>query len=708
VKLALASLFLLSLACAYADAPAPLVTIDGGNMVDLCAGCATQQIRVTVTPTTKFRPTEDPIVSEVSVGALRDSSLRDAFKPKWEKGKENYPIALLVDVDAAKVAKAATYTVILNLLPSSQPDAPRLTLQVQHPAAQLQVPSKLIVHRVKWFQDDKQDLYFTEISGKSSITDLQVSPALQPSLLGNTPVTGQLHVPDPGKLEPSKTVKVNYDLTGDLPLGTVTGAVQIMAPQLAQTVPLNFEVTSRLPLFMVFIYALLGALTSWLLKVVLQTRIELNEARIKADDLLQRVEADVNKHLDSIFRSAIDQARTDLQAARAGKSAADIERYRQDLDQKWRDALKDLATRRQEVQKSFDDLRSVTDNRWQVPKILSSAIETGRQELEKVSAKLSNDDLVGAKTDLLALQNSLGLGIKLATVKWQQIMINYFDALQKPRGGISSALKAGLKSAVEKQQSALANTKDDTPNSTVADILHILSMLMISVAHVRDPLSQLKTELIAEIEQAEKKLAKAPDQAAIAKLKEETISFGAALPEVVDDPAPALDALPVRLASLDQAWRDALLAQLGSKDPKAVQASLNAQDYAGAVALTIAAYTGSTILSAVPASAAPSAWSSGLRADFVAGPIPSFRTSALGLDLPRTGEPAPLTPGCQLFREKSLQSLVLFVLVGLAGLMLYQNTFVGTFEDFAKIFFWAFGLDITFDAVRQATKPRSA
>jgi TctA family transporter len=66
-----------------------------------------------------------------------------------------------------------------------------------------------------------------------------------------------------------------------------------------------------------------------------------------------------------------------------------------------------------------------------------------------------------------------------------------------------------------------------------------------------------------------------------------------------------------------------------------------------------------------------------------------------------------LTPQNQIFLAKSLQSLLLFVLVGLGGIMLYQNKFVGTFEDFATIFFWAFGLDITIDAVRQATKPRT-
>src|SRR5258708_6535378 len=191
---ALPGLLLLLLPFGSAGAQAPLVTIAGGNTVDLCAGCEHPQIRVTVTPAPKFRPKENPIVAEVSVGTLRDGDLQRAFEAKWEKGSDNYPVALILNVDAAKVTRAATYSVILDLQPVTQPGAPRLTLQVQHPAAQLQVPSRLIIDRVCGSADDKQDLYIGEVLGRSAISDLQVSPALQPSVLGNQPVTGQLRI----------------------------------------------------------------------------------------------------------------------------------------------------------------------------------------------------------------------------------------------------------------------------------------------------------------------------------------------------------------------------------------------------------------------------------------------------------------------------------------------------------------------------------
>jgi hypothetical protein len=242
----------------------------------------------------------------------------------------------------------------------------------------------------------------------------------------------------------------------------------------------------------------------------------------------------------------------------------------------------------------------------------------------------------------------------------------------------------------------------------VTDIVHILSTLSISISRSRQPLEQLKVELMSEVTQAEKKLAKAPDQVVIATLKKKTIEFAAALPKVPHDPGQALEALSKELASLDQAWRDALLGQLGPKDPKAVKASLDIQDFSVAVTATVASYTGGSLLSAVPAVATgTSPWPSDLRPDSASRPVQWFRSLLLPLDLPRRAERTTLTPQNQIFLAKSLQSLLLFVLVGLGGIMLYQNKFVGTFEDFATIFFWAFGLDITIDAVRQATKPRT-
>jgi len=164
--------------------------------------------------------------------------------------------------------------------------------------------------------------------------------------------------------------------------------------------------------------------------------------------------------------------------------------------------------------------------------------------------------------------------------------------------------------------------------------------------------------------------------------------------------------IPSQLSSLDQAWRDALLKQLGSKDPKSVEASLNIQDYPGATTTTVALLKGSSILSSVPT--APSPWPSRVSTDFVAGPVASYRTSVQTPALPQFADRTQITSAKQLLWDKSLQSLILFVLVGLGAMMLYQNTFVGTFDDFAKVFFWAFGLDITFDAVRQATRPKTS
>jgi hypothetical protein len=58
----------------------------------------------------------------------------------------------------------------------------------------------------------------------------------------------------------------------------------------------------------------------------------------------------------------------------------------------------------------------------------------------------------------------------------------------------------------------------------------------------------------------------------------------------------------------------------------------------------------------------------------------------------------------QLKRDKRIQSLLVGVVLIIAGYGLQLNTFVGTFTDFSTLFFWAFALDLTVDAISKATK----
>jgi len=63
-----------------------------------------------------------------------------------------------------------------------------------------------------------------------------------------------------------------------------------------------------------------------------------------------------------------------------------------------------------------------------------------------------------------------------------------------------------------------------------------------------------------------------------------------------------------------------------------------------------------------------------------------------------------VTPEAQLKRDKRIQSLLVGVVLLIAGYGLQLNTFIGSFTDFSTLFFWAFGLDLTVDTISKVTK----
>jgi hypothetical protein len=53
----------------------------------------------------------------------------------------------------------------------------------------------------------------------------------------------------------------------------------------------------------------------------------------------------------------------------------------------------------------------------------------------------------------------------------------------------------------------------------------------------------------------------------------------------------------------------------------------------------------------------------------------------------------------EIVLAKLWQSFGVAVLAGLVGYGLFAPRFIGDYQDFIVIFFWAFGLDLTIDAV---------
>src|SRR5262249_32879442 len=58
----------------------------------------------------------------------------------------------------------------------------------------------------------------------------------------------------------------------------------------------------------------------------------------------------------------------------------------------------------------------------------------------------------------------------------------------------------------------------------------------------------------------------------------------------------------------------------------------------------------------------------------------------------------------ELFRDRLLQTVLAGALISIAGYLIFEEKFIGNVQDVAGIFFWAFGIDITVDALLQTAR----
>jgi len=181
-----------------ADAPKPVVSLEGEATVVLCAACPDPKVRVGVIPEGNFKikldPVEHPEITEVALGNMRDASIQRMFQPTWIHGNDGTPQALEIKVKG--ILKPGTYGLSLSLQPRSAPAAPRLKIQVVYPEADLEVPAKLTIYRVKPFygspKEEKAQLDLRETKGLAPLTGIRFQS--RGAVSASRPVNGRLDI----------------------------------------------------------------------------------------------------------------------------------------------------------------------------------------------------------------------------------------------------------------------------------------------------------------------------------------------------------------------------------------------------------------------------------------------------------------------------------------------------------------------------------
>jgi hypothetical protein len=721
----------------------PIVTLDSGPIVQLCANCSPRQLRLAVTAKSSLRikksktGQEDPEVIEVSFGNARDSSFVREFVPRWELSKCGIPRALLIGV-SDKIRKAGNYDLVLSLQPKTAPAAPRLKVQVVHPASKLELPDKLLVDRTEYWPfhtaTDKMRFDIREASAASEVMDVGLQA--RTSTLGSDMVTGQLAIdvrpsgtPPAPFIAAGQTRELNYDLSGTFPLGVVTGSVRFFAPELTDPATLNFEVRSKLTKLYMLIAIMLGLLLSWYLKVYLHNRIELAEAVSKAASLLDRVQTDWNSHHDQPFRDALTPRITALSDAIQERDAAAIALAITPLDEAWRVALQDYAARSQGAHAALDELRKATDSAWILPAaalaVLAGAKDAagGDIDISDIQAQLVQNDAAVASDAIIQLRQRLGRQLRECGSNWHDNVMLYLHRLAEARAGIPARIVAQLGEALGKNEQQLNRMNPDqlVPDPSTATIIQFLRDFEGEYRVAGALLRELGLRLGGEWTEFTKVLdLSAEDVAADARLlhlKTAIDAFTNDARQAVPEPQAALDHIQEDLAELQQAWRAAILQQLETL-PRAkpdVNDLLQHQDFLGAAQQIAAARTAAqkTVALGEEEDVEKEAGKGeGLSWPDLAGLFPGSSLSVVSSMPQLVGIPSALSglhfqSLTDVKAAKRMQTLLVGILLVVWAYTFYSRTYGGTWSDISTIFFAAFAIDLTLDAMLSKLSPKS-
>jgi|CXWL01.1.fsa_nt_gi hypothetical protein len=684
-----------------------LVLLEDPTPAELCPSCSSV-IFLLKQGKQPVQLAESPQVELVSLGG--DRKIAQGFSAEWIG--EPKPRAIKIKVDEKELVRSGTYEVYLNLQPKSSADAPRLKVQIFRPAPKIAAIPKLILDRTYWFigvaEDTHPELFLHEVSKKSNLSNLIIDKVGNASI-GIRPIGGMLQLLNPpSDIKAGEHKKIEYSLAKDFDVGTATGTMKIESAELIDPLgTFDFEVHSHVHWLYIGLTIAFGLFCSYLLKVWLQNRLELDQARLDACKLVERVAAEEVLHADPVFAITYRPLLNQLNAALTSTNPTDINNAKAALDPVWRKALQDLTKRHQDQLDALDKLRDITNLDWPVPAAVSTAILEARTVVAEVGALIERDDLTQAESQRRQAVMNLGNAVLQAALDWQSTENQILNALRSNPNGISQAVSAALAKPAQDLAASLMKISANTLVGTPEQIQQALSDVRSEQLLVRQFVDFLKQTIQTELSTAQASIntANLPnwDSNRFAALPTEVNAFIAFLDSTVD--SPDLGEMATHLNDVHLAWTDALQGQFSLSNNANVQINLDSHNYVEAVGTAVQEKRVGSVALGARAQAVPFIAPTFL--GYTSGPAaPGYyvRTRFQTLFTASPTQPTSVTLEAELKKDKCVQSLTLGLLLIVAGYGLQLNTFVGTFTEFSTLFFWAFGLDLTVEALRGAAK----
>ncbi|MGB8507363.1 MAG: hypothetical protein WCD76_03080, partial [Pyrinomonadaceae bacterium] len=527
---------------------------------------ATVPIPLTLSP--QVKPQDVTVrVLDVRLGNHYVQGLTEAFmvEGKVTEAQGRGPFISL-KVDFSKARAQGTYNLLIEVATPSQPSPQSFDVQISRPAAKLKSQSTLVAERVltPFFGPDAGglSLALSEEGGVTRVTDLEVLPR---TFLGDRGevISGTVKCSGPlPQIMPRAAGKVTCVLDGEFPLGVSRGTVEIRSPQLAEALPVAFEVRTRRAPWLILLVIALGLAAGYLLRTLLQQRVKLREARIQGFDLCDRMQDEAGRRPDETLKRRIEDAVSRLNAVLDSRKADALAAGIVAADAELREALKQLEARRNGAQDELDSFEKLTKTRWSLPAGVSAAVGEARARIEGLRAELLRDNVKTAEDALREARAGLSAGLGKALSEWagsQREMLEVLDKRYLP-----ASVAAALRGEVAEARELLDGAADLGGNPALEDMFAALEATHRARARLSGLLGKLGRWLQYEAEETVRALRKTtpPDEPPVRAVKEAAAGLTKELAAMKEpEEAPAL-LTPERLRGLNETWRDAVEKQL--------------------------------------------------------------------------------------------------------------------------------------------------
>jgi hypothetical protein len=723
----------------------PLVRLLAGAKFEIVAGDKTTDVRVPVAVRRGLAAADLRLeLVDVALSDRHEPSLIAAFTPQLTADQQRGS-AILLQMNLDQVAQPGEYDLLFIVYPPeklARVKPQEVKLKVVHPEAQLSPPKTLIIERVCWcptnWSDEVPTLALHETSRKSRLSPVAVTQT-GPATLDNVPQVGRVAFPATLLVQRGQVTEAEATVSGNFPLGTVTGSLEVSAPQLRTPVPVNFEVRSRVWLGYLGLTAFLGLALGYLLRVVSLSRIEALDQQKQAQQLLRRLMLACEQNADEPFQQKVKGA---CEALRNELGKGGLKDAIESADKALRDAQQSLQKDRAEAEKLLADLGTVVCTPWSLPQSLAEELNGRKATLEQALAAL-NAGQVNQALQTGKQQQDFGAALVPKVEQWQSEMRAKLAALREAAvpASLGDAWHTDI-DALATRVRALETTQNPSPLTLVpaVDAMHrtlrnTLRYLALRLGDVAFEEARDVTDHLSGLELAQP----ASVQGLIAAVKQAATRAGSAA-GLHDPDIAALDQVKLAIDEIDSAFRGAILGQTGGgavapAAAQAIAAVVNQRKYPEAAQLLAEAISATLQAQMEPALTkhtrrgeleSNARIKQGPGAMPLPGPTNTSRASASWLETvlvaaatqlasplvfastrDRVDEPLEVLEARTkraLFGERFGRWLITALLTVLVAYGLFAERYVGTFSDFTMVFFWGFACDVSVETLTELAK----